>query len=61
MAARSIVRPGTSKAKFPRESSRRPGPSANTLGVSKPSRRRKKVPVEQQQQYVGVDLHRRRR
>jgi hypothetical protein len=50
------------KPKTPRESSRRPGPSAqSTLGVSTPTRRRRKeIPVEQQQQYVGIDLHRRR-
>ena len=35
-------------------------PSVVTLGVSTPSRRRKKVPVELQHQYVGIDLHRRR-
>ena len=40
---------------------RREGPSAGTLGASqpKPSRRRR-TPVQQQQQYVGIDLHRRR-
>jgi hypothetical protein len=33
----------------------------STLGVSKPTRRRRKeTPVERQQQYVGIDLHRRR-
>ena len=50
------------KPKTPRESSRRPGPSVqSTLGVTTPTRRRRKeIPVEQQQQYVGIDLHRRR-
>ena len=40
---------------------RRKGPSAGTLGASqpKPSRRRR-TPVQQQPQYVGIDLHRRR-
>jgi transposase len=43
-------------------SSRRPEPSlASTLGVSTPTRsRRKETEVEQQRQYVGIDLHRRR-
>ena len=31
-----------------------------TLGVSKPTRKRKETLVEQEQQYVGIDLHRRR-
>jgi transposase len=46
----------------PRESSRRPEPSVpSTLGVTKPTRRRREeIPVEEQQQYVGIDLHRRR-
>jgi len=50
------------KTKSPRESSRRPGPSVqSTLGVTKPTRKRQKeTPVEQQTQYVGIDLHRRR-
>jgi hypothetical protein len=39
---------------------RRQGPSEAKLGVSTPkSSRRKKVPVETQAQFVGVDLHRR--
>jgi transposase len=43
-------------------SSRRPEPSvASTLGVCTPTRsRRKETEVEQQRQYVGIDLHRRR-
>jgi transposase len=43
-------------------SSRRGEPSGRgTLGVSKPIRKRQKETlVEQQQQYVGIDLHRRR-
>ncbi|MDA8381101.1 MAG: IS110 family transposase [Actinomycetota bacterium] len=51
--AANVVQKGTS--------SRREGPSRTKLGGSttKPTRR-KKVPVEQQQQYVGIDLHRRR-
>jgi len=50
------------KPKTPRESSRRPGPSVRgTLGVTTQTRnRRKEIPVEPQQQYVGIDLHRRR-
>jgi hypothetical protein len=45
-----------------RSSSRRREPSVQgTLGVSKPTRKRKKETlVEHQQQYVGIDLHRRR-
>src|ERR1700688_4733006 len=40
---------------------RRGGPSVETLGAStpRPSRRRR-TPVQQQRQYVGIDLHRRR-
>ena len=42
-------------------SSRRREPSGQaTLGVAKPTRRRKETLVEHQQQYVGIDLHRRR-
>src|SRR5436305_9871556 len=43
-------------------SSRRREPSVEcTLGVSQPTRqRRKETQVEQQRQYVGIDLHRRR-
>ena len=40
-------------------SDRRKAPSETKLGGSTPTSRRKKVPVEAQQ-YVGVDLHRRR-
>jgi len=42
-------------------SPRREGPSDGTLGACqpKPSRRRR-TPVQQQRQYVGIDLHRRR-
>ena len=45
-----------------RSSSRRREPSVrDTLGVSQPTRRRRtETPVEHQQQYVGIDLHRRR-
>jgi hypothetical protein len=45
-----------------RGSSDRREPSARgTLGVSTPTRkRRKETPVEREQQYVGIDLHRRR-
>jgi hypothetical protein len=45
-----------------RRPSRRREPGApSTLGVSRPNRkRRKENPVEQQQGYVGIDLHRRR-
>src|SRR5271156_5667841 len=51
-----------SKPKAQRESSRRPEPGVrSTLGVTKPTRKRQKeTPVEQEQQYVGIDLHRRR-
>jgi transposase len=50
------------KLKTQRESSRRPEPGVQgTLGVTKPIRKRQKeTPVEQFQQYVGIDLHRRR-
>jgi transposase len=42
-------------------SSRRRGPGVQgTLGVSKPTRKRRETLVEPQQQYVGIDLHRRR-
>ncbi len=53
MASNVLSKKGTS--------SRREGPSRTKLGGSttKPTRR-KKVPVEHQQQYVGIDLHRRR-
>jgi hypothetical protein len=49
-------------AKRPQESSRRASPRArSTLGVSTTIRsERKETPVEQRQQYVGIDLHRRR-
>jgi transposase len=41
--------------------SRRQEPGVlGTLGVSKPTRKRKETLVERQQQYVGIDLHRRR-
>src|SRR6266545_3796872 len=37
------------------------GPSVGTLGVPKPNpSRRRKTPMQQQRQYVGIDLHRRR-
>ena len=40
---------------------RREGPSVGTLGASQPNpSRRRRTPVQQQQQYVGIDLHRRR-
>ena len=62
MTARKVATEAQPKSKSPRESSRRPGPGVrSTLGVTKPTRRRQKeTPVEQQQQYVGIDLHRRR-
>ena len=42
-------------------SSRRREPRVQgTLGVAKPTRKRKETLVEHQQQYVGIDLHRRR-
>ena len=45
-----------------RSSSRRREPNVQgTLGVSQQTRkRRKETPVEQQREYVGIDLHRRR-
>jgi len=51
-----------SQGEDPAEVLRRPGPGVrSTLGVTKPTRRRQKeTPVEQQTQYVGIDLHRRR-
>jgi hypothetical protein len=59
---RKVATAAQTKSKSPRESSRRPGPGVrSTLGVAKPTRKRQKeTPVEQQQQYVGIDLHRRR-
>ena len=62
MIARKVATPAQPKSKNQRESSRRPGPGVqSTLGVPKPTRRRQKeTPVEQQIQYVGIDLHRRR-
>jgi transposase len=61
MTARIVAETSSAKAKSPRESSRRPGPGVRrTLGVTKPTRKRKETPVEQLQQYVGIDLHRRR-
>jgi transposase len=42
-------------------SPRHKGPSVGTLGASEPKPlRRRRTPVQQQQQYVGIDLHRRR-
>jgi transposase len=51
-----------SKSKTQLESSRRPEPGVpSTLGVTTPNRKRQKeTPMEQEQQYVGIDLHRRR-
>jgi transposase len=62
VTTRSVAKTDRTKTKSPRESSRRPGPSVqSTLGVAKPTRKRQKeTPVEQQTQYVGIDLHRRR-
>ena len=62
MTTRSVAKTDRTRTKSPRESSRRPGPSVqSTLGVAKPTRKRQKeTPVEQQTQYVGIDLHRRR-
>ena len=62
MTARKVATTAQTKSKSPRESSHRPGPGVqSTLGVTKPTRRRQKeTPVEQQKQYVGIDLHRRR-
>lgn len=62
MPPTKVAKPSRSKPKNQRESSRRPEPGALcTLGVTKPTRKRQKeTPVEQAQQYVGIDLHRRR-
>src|SRR5665213_1314236 len=51
-----------SKSKTQHESSCLPEPGLrSTLGVTKPTRKRQKeTPVEQVQQYIGIDLHRRR-
>ena len=58
------MRPGSSSSGgvSRRSTSRRSGPGVpGTLGVAKQTRpRRKETPVEQQRQYVGIDLHRRR-
>jgi hypothetical protein len=52
----------TQGAVIRQSSSRRRGPGVRgTLGVSTPTRKqRKETLVEHQQQYVGIDLHRRR-
>ena len=56
MAARSVSPPANR-----RSSSHGQEPNVQgTLGVSKPTRKRKETPVEHQRQYVGIDLHRRR-
>ena len=62
MPTKIVAKSSRSKPKTQRESSRRPEPGVrSTLGVTKPTRKRQKeTPVEQQQQYVGIDLHRRR-
>ncbi len=62
MPTKSVVASSRSKSKTQREPSRRPEPGVrSTLGVAKPTRKRQKeTPVEQEQQYVGIDLHRRR-
>ena len=62
MPTKSVAKSSGSKPKTQRESSRRPEPGVrSTLGVTKPNRKRQKeTPVEQEQQYVGIDLHRRR-
>jgi hypothetical protein len=56
VAARSVSPPANR-----RSSSHGQEPNVQgTLGVSKPTRKRKETPVEHQRQYVGIDLHRRR-
>jgi len=59
---KNVATSSRSKSKTQRESSRRPEPGVrSTLGVAKPIRKQQKeTPVEQVQQYVGIDLHRRR-
>jgi hypothetical protein len=60
--ARKVATPAQPKSKIQQESSRCPEPGVqSTLGVRKPTRRpQKETPVQQQTQYVGIDLHRRR-
>jgi transposase len=62
VTAKNVASSTRSKPKTQREPSRRPEPGVrSTLGVTKPTRKRQKeTPVEHQQQYVGIDLHRRR-
>ena len=62
MPTKNVATSSRSKSKTQRESSRRPEPGVrSTLGVAKPTwKRQKETPVEQVQQYVGIDLHRRR-
>jgi len=62
MARTSNGETASSKLEGPRGSSRRREPSVQgTIGVTKPTRRRRKeIPVEQAKEYVGIDLHRRR-
>jgi len=59
---KNVATSSRSKSKTQREFSRRPEPGVRSkLGVAKPTRKRQKeTPVEQVQQYVGIDLHRRR-
>ena len=53
LMARSVVnRQGSSRSREPNV--------GTTLGVAKPTRKRKETLVEHKQQYVGIDLHRRR-
>src|SRR3974390_955973 len=52
MVSAGVNRQGSSRRQDPRV--------RGTLGVSKPNRKRKETLVEHQQQYVGIDLHRRR-
>ena len=58
MATVTSKRPGAMQSSG--ASSRQPGAGVrSTLGVAKPTRRRRKeTPVEQGKQYVGIDLHR---
>ena len=52
MASSVVNRQGSSRRRDPRVQ--------GTLGVAKPTRKRKETLVERKQQYVGIDLHRRR-
>jgi len=62
VTASTVAEPVRSKPKIPQEFSCRPEPGVRgTLGVAQPTRKRQKeTPVKHQQEYVGIDQHRRR-